>query len=49
MRRLFILIGATLGGWLGWWLGSRLNLFMAFLLSTIGAGVGVYMAQRAFD
>ena len=49
MRRLFILIGATFSGWLGWWLGSKMSLFKAFLLSTIGAGVGVYLAQRFVD
>jgi predicted esterase YcpF (UPF0227 family) len=46
MRRLLALIAASLGGWIGWWLGARVGMMTAFVLSVIGAGLGIYAAQR---
>ncbi|MFQ5990530.1 MAG: hypothetical protein ACE5K9_11510 [Candidatus Methylomirabilales bacterium] len=46
MRRLLILIGASLGGWLGWWLGAKVGVMTGFALSMIGMGFGLYVAQR---
>lgn len=31
---------------IGWWMGQPISLFMAFLLSTIGGGIGM-IAGRA--
>ena len=46
MSKLLYFIGATVGGYAGWWLGERFGFFTAFILSTIGTGVGIYFAQR---
>ena len=46
ITRLFGFIGATAGGTLGWWLGARIGLFTAFVLSTVGTGIGLYVALR---
>jgi hypothetical protein len=49
MAKFLALVGVTLGGALGWRLGAPLGLFAAFLLSTIGSGVGLYAARRFVD
>lgn len=36
----------TVGGWLGWALGDPVSLFTAYILSVVGAGVGLYAARR---
>ncbi len=46
MSRLLALIGSGLGSTIGWWLGARFGLMTAFLLSTIGAGVGLYYGAK---
>lgn len=46
MSKLLALLGVTLGGAVGWRLGAPLGLFGAFLLSTLGSGVGLYAARR---
>jgi len=46
MSKLLTLLGVTLGGALGWRLGASLGPFAAFLLSTLGSGVGLYAARR---
>jgi len=35
-----------LGSWVGWWLGDRWGLMTAFLLSSVGSIVGVYLGWR---
>lgn len=42
MTRLLVLIGATVGSTLGWWVGAPLGLMIAFILSMIGFGFGMY-------
>ena len=46
MSRLLTVLGATLGGAIGWWLGARVGTMTAFVLSTLGTGVGVYAGRR---
>jgi hypothetical protein len=46
MRRLYGLIGATVGGWLGWAAGAWISIFVAFILSVVGTGVGLYLGYR---
>lgn len=46
MRKLCILVGATVLGWVGWWLGAFVGLMTAFILSGIGSMLGVYAGWR---
>ena len=46
MRKMFGLIGATIGGYAGWALGSPGGMVLAFVLSMIGTGVGMYVGYR---
>jgi hypothetical protein len=47
MKRLFNLIGMTVGGWIGWEIGALVSIFTAFIVGVIGTGVGLYAAQKA--
>jgi hypothetical protein len=49
MRKLAGFLGLTIGGAIGWWLGAYVGLFSAFVVSTVGSGVGLYYARRAAD
>lgn len=46
MSKILNLCGMFIGGWAGWALGIRMGLFMAFLVSGIGTGAGLYAANR---
>jgi uncharacterized membrane protein YeaQ/YmgE (transglycosylase-associated protein family) len=46
MRKLFGLIGASVGGWVGWILGEPISFLAAFLIGMIGTGVGLYLGYR---
>lgn len=46
MRWLLDALLMSAGGWLGWAVGAWMSTFMAFLLSTVGTGVGLYVARR---
>jgi len=46
MKNLLRLLGMTVGGWIGWEIGMLLSVFTAYLLGTVGTGVGLYVAQR---
>lgn len=46
MKGLLALAGMTVGGWLGWELGAVVSIFTAFIVSVVGTGVGLYLAQR---
>ena len=46
MERMAGFLGGTVGSWIGWKLGAPLGLFAAFVVSTIGTGVGVFFAKR---
>jgi hypothetical protein len=42
MERLLKFAALSVGGWLGWWAGSFGGIMVAFILSVIGSGLGVY-------
>jgi uncharacterized membrane protein YeaQ/YmgE (transglycosylase-associated protein family) len=46
METLLGFVGATLLGAIGWWAGDRVGLMTAFILSTVGSGVGLYAGRR---
>ena len=48
MYRLFIFIGMSIGGYLGWWAGESMgfDLMGAFLISSVGSAIGIYLAWR---
>ena len=48
MAKVAAFVGATLGGAAGWWLGARFGIMTAFILSTVGTGVGIYLVRRWF-
>jgi uncharacterized membrane protein YbhN (UPF0104 family) len=47
MTKLMGFIGATLGSAVGWWLGAKVGMMTAFMVSTVGSGVGIYFGRRA--
>ena len=49
MRKLGGFLGLTVGGGIGWCVGAYFGFFSAFVVSTIGSGVGLYYARRAMD
>lgn len=48
MHRALMFAGMTLGGYVGWWAGEYvgLGLMGAFLVSSLGSAVGVYLVWR---
>jgi hypothetical protein len=46
MKGIFAFIGMTVGGWIGWVIGARVSTFTAFVLSVVGTGAGLYLANR---
>jgi hypothetical protein len=46
VNKLVILLASSIGGGIGWWLGEFGGLFMAFVVSMIGTGVGMYAGAR---
>lgn len=46
MKAILNLAGMSIGGWIGWAAGARVSFFTAFVLSMVGTGVGLYVAQR---
>ena len=46
MQRLFWIIGATIGSALGWWAGASFGIMTAFILSSVGTAVGVYLGIK---
>ena len=49
MTRLCGFIGATVGSALGWWAGAPVGTMTAFMLSTVGTGVGMYVGRKVAD
>lgn len=49
MNKLLGFVGATVGGSIGWWLGQRAGIMIAFLMSVVGTGAGMYAARRLFS
>ncbi len=46
MKRLFDMIGMTIGGWIGWAAGAPVSIFTAFIVSMVGTGVGLWAVRR---
>lgn len=46
MKRLFGVIGSTLGSSFGWWLGSGVGVMTSFMLSMLGLGAGLWLGVR---
>ena len=46
MTKLFMFFGMFLGGWIGWWVGSHIGFWTAYLLSSAGSIMGVYLGWR---
>jgi len=46
MNKLCIFIGMTVLGWLGWWLGAKIGIMTAFIFSSIGTFVGIYLGWK---
>ncbi len=46
MRKFFLVGSCSVGSWAGWWLGSQENIWMALLLSALGAGIGIYFGRK---
>ncbi|HET8653905.1 MAG TPA: hypothetical protein VFL93_00130 [Longimicrobiaceae bacterium] len=45
MNKLFNGIGAFVGSWAGWAVGAQVSMMTAFVLSTLGMGVGMFAAR----
>ena len=46
MRKLFVLIGTTVGSGVGWWLGTYIGTLTALTLSMFGFGIGMWYGAR---
>ena len=46
MGKLAWLVGGTAGGAFGWWAGERFGVMTAFILSTVGTAIGIYVTRR---
>jgi hypothetical protein len=46
MRKGLGLVGAFLGGWLGWYAGAMVSPTVAFLVSAVASGFGMYIGIR---
>lgn len=46
MKKIMNLLGMTVGGWIGWAIGAPVSIFLAFIVSIVGTGVGLYFAQK---
>ncbi|MDE2090335.1 MAG: hypothetical protein KGJ08_00350 [Gammaproteobacteria bacterium] len=46
MKKIIILLAVTILGGIGWTLGARIGLGTAWLLSSVGSFMGVYIGWR---
>jgi len=49
MKGLLGFLGTMVVGSIGWWLGSLVGITTAIVLSSIGSGLGLYLARRLGD
>lgn len=49
MTKLLITCSTFVLGSLGWYAGEPFGMFMAFVVSMIGTGVGVYLGRKLAD
>ena len=45
MKKVFIILRISIGGWIGWWLGDHVGFMTAFFLSIVGAAAGLYIGR----
>jgi hypothetical protein len=45
MKGTLALVGMSVGGWVGWAIGAPFSIFIAFLISIVGTGVGLYVSN----
>ena len=46
VNKLCIFVGMTVFSLIGWWLGEQVSFTMAFVLSSVGSLLGVYIGWR---
>jgi len=46
MNRFWIFVCMSILGWAGWWLGEKAGFMAAFLISSLGSLLGVYVGWR---
>jgi hypothetical protein len=49
MNKVIAFLGGSLLGGIGWWAGAPIGMMTAFMLSTVGTGVGMYYAKKWAD
>ncbi|MEP6731550.1 MAG: hypothetical protein ABJE10_12960 [bacterium] len=46
LTKLLSFIGATVGGGIGWWAGESYGFVVAFMVSMVGTGFGIYYGRK---
>jgi hypothetical protein len=46
VKKLLVLVGATLGSYAGWAAGAWVGTMTAFILSVVGTGFGMYAGAK---
>lgn len=46
VQKLLGWVGASAGSWIGWAAGAHISIFVAFMLSIVGTGIGMYAGRR---
>jgi hypothetical protein len=46
MKKILDLCGMSLGGWVGWVIGAEVSTFTAYMVSTVGSGIGLYYSIK---
>lgn len=46
METLLVLVVSTVTSAIGWWLGAHVGIMTAFVVSTVGLGVGVWGGRQ---
>jgi len=46
MNKLLNMVGMTVGGWIGWAIGAPFSFSAAFVMSTVGTGLGLWAGIR---
>ena len=46
MNKLCIFIGMVVFSWIGWAIGAKIGLMTAFILSSVGTFIGIYLGWK---
>ena len=46
MKKIIVFMSSAVCSWLGWWLGAHFSFGVAFFLSIIGTGLGLYAGKQ---